>query len=72
MSQPRSASQLSHPGGSTISGDTGVIRNEYGMRSRTASGPPNTMSSTSLSHGASPGVPNESWTCLPKAPKTSA
>ena len=54
-----------------VSGDVGVMRNDIGMRSRTASGPPNTMSSTSLSHGASSGVPNESWTCLPKVPNTS-
>ena len=54
-----------------VSGDAGVMRNDSGMRSRTWSGPPNTMSRTSLSHGASSGVPNESWTCLPKVPNTS-
>ncbi len=54
-----------------VSGDAGVMRNDSGMRARTWSGPPNTMSRTSLSHGASSGVPNESWTCLPNVPNTS-
>ena len=36
---------------SMTSGETGVMRNEYGRRRRTSSRPPKTMSSTSRTHG---------------------
>ena len=71
MSQPRSASQLSVHDSSITSGDTGVMRNEYGWRRRTSSRP-KTMSRTSSTQGESAGSSHESWMCLLKARCNSA
>ena len=72
MSQPRSASQLSAQPRSMMSGDTGVMRNEYGCRRLTSSRLPNTAASISRIHGAHSGRANESLTCLEKLRASSA